>query len=87
MVSLSREEMQRENVDPPEEVEWGKQMSSSRVRFLKELMDESEAEKRRKRDAQMVPPVSSSFSAAMYSGSRRAPHLEPSDYSLQIPFF
>ncbi|EKM60926.1 uncharacterized protein PHACADRAFT_110804 [Phanerochaete carnosa HHB-10118-sp] len=68
MVSLSREETQRENVDPSDEVDWGKHMSSLRVRFLKELMDESEAEKRRKRDAQMVPPVSSSFSAAMYSG-------------------
>lgn len=68
MVSISREEMQRENVDPSDEVDWGKHMSSLRIRFLKELMDESEAEKRRKRDAQMVPPVSSSFSAAMYSG-------------------
>lgn len=71
--SLSREEMQAENQDPDDEIEWGKIKSQQRGKFLKELVDEMEADKRRKRSAQMVPPVSSSFSASVYSGSRRAP--------------
>lgn len=68
MRNLSREEQAQENVDPPDEKEWGKRMSAQRGKFLKELVDEQEADKRRKRNAQMVPPVSSSFSAAIYSG-------------------
>ena len=70
MRSLTREEQAQENVDPPDEVEWGKRMSAQRGKFLKELVDEMEADKRRKRNAQMVPPVSSSFSVSMYSGWR-----------------
>ena len=68
MLSLSREDMLRENQDPAEEIEWGKRMSSLRSKFLKELVDEMEAEKRRKKNAQMVPPVSVAFQSQVYSG-------------------
>ncbi|KAI0374326.1 hypothetical protein BV20DRAFT_961457 [Pilatotrama ljubarskyi] len=54
MRPLTREEQAEENVDPPEEVEWGKRMSATRSKFLRELVDEMEQEKRRKK---MNPPL------------------------------
>lgn len=47
MRNLSRDEMQQENVDPPDEVEWGRRMSAHRSKFLRELVEEMEQEKRK----------------------------------------
>lgn len=68
LLVLSREDMRTENTDPQDEIDWGRKMSLQRSRFLRELVDEMEADKRRKQDAQKVPPVSSSFPALIYSG-------------------
>ena len=66
MLSLSREDMLRENQDPAEEIEWGKRMSALRSKFLKELVDEMEADNRRKKNAGSITQ-SSSYSTG-YSG-------------------
>lgn len=58
MRNLTKEEFQQENVDPPEEIEWGKRMSAQRSAILKELVDEMELEKRRKKNPPVImPPV------------------------------
>lgn len=63
MRSLSKEQMEQENIDPPEEIEWGRRMSAQRSLILKELVDEMESEKRRKKNPPLVmPPASSSMS-------------------------
>ncbi|KAJ3551372.1 hypothetical protein NM688_g4740 [Phlebia brevispora] len=62
LVTISREEMLRENQDPQEEIEWGRRMSQMRSKFLKELVDEMEAEKRRKKNPVPVTTSSSNFS-------------------------
>ncbi|KAI0702493.1 hypothetical protein BC835DRAFT_1263785 [Cytidiella melzeri] len=67
MQSISREEMLRENQDPPEEVEWGRRMSSMRSKFLKELVDEMEADNRRKKSAAAAPQPSP-YSTPGFSG-------------------
>ena len=67
MRSLTREEQAQENVDPPDEVEWGKRMSATRSKFLKELVDEMEMEKRRKKNPPPPPPPPPSTS---YSSKR-----------------
>lgn len=72
MISLSREEQLRENQDPIEEIEWGRRMSNVRSKFLQELVDEMEAEKRRKKNAQLVPPAPS-FTGAALGGARTSP--------------
>ncbi|KAI0936163.1 hypothetical protein AcW1_000469 [Taiwanofungus camphoratus] len=74
MRNLSREEMQQENVDPPEEIEWGKRMSAHRSKFLKELVDEMEMEKKRQRNPPPPPapaPSTSTFSAQDLAAIRR----------------
>lgn len=68
MLSLSREDMQRENQDPSEEIEWGRRMSALRSKFLKELVDEMEADNRRKKSAGAVAqasPYSTGFSGML----------------------
>lgn len=67
MLSLSREDMMRENQDPPEEIEWGRRMSTMRSKFLKELVDEMEADNRRKRNAGTLAQ-SSSYPTSGFSG-------------------
>ena len=62
MRSLTREEQAQENVDPPDEVEWGKKMSATRSKFLKELVDEMEMEKRRKKNPPIPTPLPQSTS-------------------------
>ena len=62
MIPLSREEQAQENVDPPDEIEWGKRMSALRSKFLRELVDEMEQEKRRKKNPPLPPPVAPSTS-------------------------
>lgn len=42
MRKLTPDEYERENVDAPEEVEWGKKMSQQRNQFLQRLVVESE---------------------------------------------
>ncbi|KAL4243230.1 Ino eighty subunit 1 [Abortiporus biennis] len=56
MINLTREDMLRENQDPPEEIEWGRRMSAQRSKFLKELVDEMEMEKKRKKNPPALPP-------------------------------
>ena len=76
MLSLNREEQAGENVDPPDEIEWGKRMSAQRSKFLKELVDEMEQEKRRKKNPPPPPPPqSSSFSTTMLSSSCAFPAI------------
>lgn len=53
---LTKEQMQRENSDPVEEIEWGKRMSAQRSGFLKELVDEMELEKKKKKNPLPIPP-------------------------------
>ena len=68
MQSLSRDEMARENQDPPEEIEWGKRMSNMRSKFLRELVDEMEADNRRKKNAAATPQPPS-YSMSGFSGT------------------
>jgi len=42
---LSREEHIQENIDPPEELEWGRKMAQARSRFLQELVAGGELDK------------------------------------------
>lgn len=84
LLSLSREDMQRENQDPQDEIEWGRRMSQQRSKFLKELVDEMEADKRRKKNAQLVPPVSSQFSTSMYSGWQGFPFVSISPLNTHL---
>ncbi|KAL6309973.1 hypothetical protein BKA93DRAFT_757015 [Sparassis latifolia] len=87
MQNLTREQMAQENVDPVEEVEWGKRMSAHRSKFLKELVDEMEMEKRRKDNPLPPPPPptasTSTFSAHDLAAIRRprAQRHPPSDGS------
>ncbi|OBZ79561.1 Ino eighty subunit 1 [Grifola frondosa] len=87
MRTLTREEQQQENVDPPDEVEWGKRMSATRSKFLKELVDEMEMEKRRKKNPAPLPPPTASTSSLPLSAQdlaafRRArPHRNPASTS------
>lgn len=46
--SLTDEELAEENVDTPEEVEWGRKMSAQRNAFLQRLVASLEREKREK---------------------------------------
>jgi len=45
LLRLSREEQAQENVDPPEELEWGWKMAQARSRFLQELVAGGELDK------------------------------------------
>ncbi|KAH9064094.1 hypothetical protein EDB87DRAFT_1804316 [Lactarius vividus] len=45
LLRLSREEQAQENVDPPEELEWGRKMAQTRSRFLQELVAGGELDK------------------------------------------
>ena len=69
MVKLSKDEMGRENQDPPDEVEWGRKMSATRGKFLRELVDEMEMEKKRKRHP--PPPPAPVVAAPSFSGNLR----------------
>lgn len=86
MRNLSRDEMQQENVDPPDEVEWGRRMSAHRSKFLRELVEEMEQEKRKPKpfppppliiqSPSLVPPVSRSYRpAGSTSGGSRGSSL------------
>lgn len=67
MQSLSREDMLRENQDPADEIEWGKRKSAMRSKFLKELVDEMEADNKRKRTTGPAPQPAS-YAASGFSG-------------------
>ena len=67
LVTISRQEMLQENVDPPDEQEWGKRMSTMRSKFLKELVDEMEMEKRRKKNPPLPPPLPSPAKTSLSS--------------------
>ncbi|TFY62154.1 hypothetical protein EVJ58_g4032 [Rhodofomes roseus] len=78
---LTPEEMARENVDPADEIEWGRRMSTQRSKFLKELVDEMEAEKKKAREPQPAPmpaPTTSTFSDAWHIAASTDP-LNDSD--------
>ena len=73
LVTISREEMLQENQDPQDEVEWGRRMSAMRSKFLRELVDEMEAEKRRKKNPPApAPSTPSNFTATTLSGQLHA---------------
>lgn len=70
MLSLSREEMLRENQDPPDEIEWGRKMSALRGEFLQELVNEmTQEEKRRKNPPPLPPPVAPPPAITLSGGS------------------
>ncbi len=69
MLTLSQEDMMRENQDPADEIDWGKRMSAMRSKFLKELVEEMEAEKKRKKNpATVAPPVATTSFSNPLSG-------------------
>ncbi|KAI0651695.1 hypothetical protein C8Q79DRAFT_997031 [Trametes meyenii] len=74
MRPLTREEQAQENVDPMDEVEWGKRMSALRSKFLRELVDEMEQEKRRKMNTPAPPPPvpSTSYTTQEIAAFRQA---------------
>jgi Ino eighty subunit 1 len=45
LLRLSREEQAQENIDPPEELEWGRKMAQTRSRFLQDLVAGGELDK------------------------------------------
>jgi len=61
---LTEEEMNTENVDMPEEVEWAKRKSNQRSVILRDLIETEELEKRAKGKLPPVPP-----------GPKGKPHL------------
>ncbi|KAI0778026.1 hypothetical protein BD413DRAFT_466831 [Trametes elegans] len=73
MRPLTRDEQAQENVDPLDEIEWGKRMSALRSKFLRELVDEMEQEKRRKKNPPLPPPPapSTSYSALEMAALRQ----------------
>lgn len=62
---LNQEDMRArgENIDPPEEIEWGNQMCAQRTTFLQRLVNNTEAEKKIKNV--FKPPGSSVSSYAL----------------------
>ncbi len=74
LVTISREEMLRENQDPQEEIDWGRRMSAMRSKFLKELVDEMEAEKRRKKN----PPLPMASQTSAFSNTLSSTFPPPS---------
>lgn len=70
LATISREQMLQENQDPQDEIEWGRRMSAMRSKFLKELVDEMEAEKKRKKNPPLpLATPSSTFSTTTLSSS------------------
>jgi Ino eighty subunit 1 len=45
LLRLSRDEQTQENIDPPEELEWGRKMAQARSRFLQDLVAGGELDK------------------------------------------
>ena len=45
LLRLSKEDQAQENIDPPEELEWGRKMAQARSRFLQELVAGGELDK------------------------------------------
>lgn len=75
LLRLSREEQAQENVDPPEELEWGRKMAQTRSRFLQELVAGGELDK-----ATRTLSGSSSHDAEPSSARRSRPQqYYPSD--------
>lgn len=59
---LTQAEMMKENVDTPEELEWGKRMSAQRNVFLQKLVTSMESEKKTKPAApHFVPGITLSY--------------------------
>lgn len=52
---INETEMRRENVDTPDEVQWGIMMSAQRDNFLQKLMSSIDAEKKAKPTATVNP--------------------------------
>ena len=61
---LTEEEMNMENVDMPEEIEWAKRKSNQRSVILRDLIETEELEKRAKGKLPPIPP-----------GPKGKPHL------------
>ncbi len=75
---LSREEQAQQNIDPPEELEWGRKMAQARSRFLQDLVAGGELDK-----AARTLSGSSSYgsSSAWFGTKTRDTRLMP----LQMP--
>jgi len=52
---LSDVELEKENVDTPDEIEWGKKMSNQRNAFLQKLVSSAENEKKAKNTSTPTP--------------------------------
>jgi Ino eighty subunit 1 len=65
--NISREEMERENQDPAEEIQWGRRMSAMRSKFLKELVDEMSVDSKKKK-APTATPQSTPYPTTGFSG-------------------
>ena len=70
--SLTDEELAEENVDTPEEVEWGRKMSAQRNAFLQRLVASLEREKREKNH----PSLDGASSVSVMKSKRPMPELE-----------
>lgn len=88
---LTEEEMAQENVDTPDEIEWGKAMSAQRNLFLQRLVHSTEKEKKVKAAAsasKLTEPTSgrSRPSRSQQEGTRDKPYIHylPPDRAPQI---
>ncbi|KAF5382884.1 hypothetical protein D9757_006355 [Collybiopsis confluens] len=68
---LTNSEMTRENVDTPEEIEWGKKMSAQRNSFLQKLVTIVENERKSKPAAPHFVPAASSTSYVRTRSSKK----------------
>jgi Ino eighty subunit 1 len=72
-------DMQRENVDTPEEIQWGNMMSTQRDTFLQRLMSSIDAEKKAKPTATVNPTKEVNYHRLrqrhMPNGEREKPFL------------
>ncbi|KAI0067775.1 hypothetical protein BV25DRAFT_1819196 [Artomyces pyxidatus] len=65
---LSPEEYRKENIDPPEEIEWGKKMAAQRSLFLQELVSGGDPSRR----SRVTSSSSTSHDAAAEASARRS---------------
>ncbi|KIK71225.1 hypothetical protein GYMLUDRAFT_79342 [Collybiopsis luxurians FD-317 M1] len=68
---LTHAEMMRENVDTPEEIEWGKKMSAQRNIFLQKLVTVIENEKKTKPAAPHFVPATAASSSSRTRSSKK----------------
>jgi Ino eighty subunit 1 len=83
---LTHAEMNRENVDTVDEIEWGKRMSAQRNFFLQKLVTVIENEKKSKPAApHFVPAVSNSPSSRTRSGKKHSDSRDDGPFMYYVP--